>query len=73
MYIGGVSMLLGAALYLTSISMALYALVAFLLIHTFVVRAEEPGLRKRFGPQYEDYCRAVPRWIPRLTRPHLPT
>lgn len=73
MYIGGVSMLLGLGLYLTSVAMALFALVAFLLIHTFVVFAEEPGLRKRFGQEYEDYCRAVPRWIPRLTRRHLPT
>jgi protein-S-isoprenylcysteine O-methyltransferase Ste14 len=73
MYIGGVSMLLGLSLYLTSTSMAFFALVAFLLIHTFVVFAEEPGLRKRFGQEYEDYCKTVPRWIPRLTHRHLPT
>ncbi len=70
MYVGGVSMLLGLGLYLTSVSMALYALVAFLLIHTFVVFAEEPGLRRRFGQEYEDYCHAVPRWIPRFTHRH---
>ena len=73
MYIGGVSMLLGLGLYLTSVAMALFALVAFLVVHTFVVFAEEPGLRKRFGQEYEDYCHAVPRWIPRLIRRHLPT
>jgi protein-S-isoprenylcysteine O-methyltransferase Ste14 len=28
---------------------------------------EEPHLRRRFGADYEDYCRHVPRWIPRLT------
>jgi protein-S-isoprenylcysteine O-methyltransferase Ste14 len=72
MYIGGVSMLLGLGLYLTSIAMTLYAVVAFLLIHTFVVLAEEPGLRKRFGQEYEDYCRTVPRWTPFFTRRHLP-
>jgi protein-S-isoprenylcysteine O-methyltransferase Ste14 len=73
MYIGGVTMLLGWSFYLCSVAMALYALGAFLLIHTFVVFAEEPGLRKRFGQEYEDYCRAVPRWIPRLSRRRLPT
>ena len=73
MYIGGVSMLLGWGLYLASVSMALFALVAFLLIHTFVVLAEEPGLRKRFGQEYEDYCKTVSRWIPRFTHRHLPT
>ena len=73
MYIGGVAMLLGLGLYLTSISIALYALGAFLLIYTFVVSAEEPGLRKRFGQEYEDYCKSVPRWIPRFSHRHLPT
>jgi protein-S-isoprenylcysteine O-methyltransferase Ste14 len=71
MYVGGVAMLLGLGLYLTSVSMALFAGVAFLLIHTFVVFAEEPGLRKRFGREYDDYCKAVPRWIPHLM-PHYP-
>ena len=72
MYIGGISVLFGWGLYLTSVSMALFAGVAFLIVHTFVVFAEEPGLRKRFGKEYEDYCQTVPRWIPRLTHPPLP-
>lgn len=73
MYMGGVAMLLGWAFYLTSVAMTLYAVVAFLLIHTYVVFAEEPGLRKRFGQEYEDFCKIVPRWIPRLPRRHLPS
>ena len=73
MYIGGVTMLLGWSFYLSSVAMALYALGVFLLIHTFVVFAEEPGLRKRFGQEYEDYCRAVPRWVPLISRRRLPT
>src|SRR5579864_3617276 len=28
---------------------------------------EEPTLRRKFGREYEEYCRHVPRWIPRLT------
>jgi protein-S-isoprenylcysteine O-methyltransferase Ste14 len=28
---------------------------------------EEPHLRRRFGQDYDDYRRHVPRWIPRLT------
>ncbi len=67
MYIGGVSMLLGLALDLTSMAMFLFAVVAFLFIHSFVVLAEEPGLQRRFGQEYDDYCKAVPRWIPRFS------
>jgi protein-S-isoprenylcysteine O-methyltransferase Ste14 len=27
---------------------------------------EEPGLGRRFGRDYEEYRRHVPRWVPRL-------
>jgi protein-S-isoprenylcysteine O-methyltransferase Ste14 len=33
----------------------------------FVMAYEEPTLRRLFGDDYVDYCRNVPRWIPRLT------
>jgi len=32
----------------------------------FVRLYEEPTLRKMFGAEYEEYCRNVPRWIPRV-------
>ncbi len=32
----------------------------------FVKFYEEPTLRKMFGSDYEEYCRNVPRWIPRV-------
>src|SRR5215470_2203155 len=35
-------------------------------VHLFVVFYEEPTLRKKFGAEYEDYCRHVRRWWPRL-------
>ena len=28
---------------------------------------EEPTLREKFGAEYEEYCRNVPRIVPRLT------
>lgn len=71
MYAGGIALLLGWALYLKSLAMVLFSGVAFLVIHIFVVFVEEPGLRKRFGREYEDFLRVVPRWIPRLTPPPL--
>lgn len=36
------------------------------LFHLFVVLYEEPTLRRKFGAEYEQYLREVPRWIPRL-------
>jgi len=30
-----------------------------------IVILEEKELRERFGPAYDDYCRRVPRFIPR--------
>ena len=49
---------------------ALYALV-FPAIH-LVVLLEERELGERFGAEYEDYCRRVPRYIPRRTPPPAP-
>jgi protein-S-isoprenylcysteine O-methyltransferase Ste14 len=35
-------------------------------VHVFVVSYEEPILRKKFGAEYEEYCRNVNRWWPRV-------
>jgi len=32
----------------------------------FVRLYEEPTLRNKFGADYEEYCRNVPRWLPRI-------
>ena len=42
------------------------ALVAVVGVALFVRFYEEPTLREKFGADYEEYCRHVPRWIPRL-------
>ena len=39
--------------------------VAFGGVALFVVFYEEPTLRRKFGAEYEVYCRNVPRWVPR--------
>lgn len=35
-------------------------------VHLFAVFYEEPTLRGKFGADYEEYCRNVRRWWPRL-------
>jgi len=42
------------------------AAVAVLGVALFVRLYEEPTLRRMFGTEYEEYCRNVPRWLPRL-------
>jgi protein-S-isoprenylcysteine O-methyltransferase Ste14 len=32
-----------------------------------IVLLEEKELKERFGRDYEDYCRRVPRYIPKIT------
>lgn len=44
-----------------------YAAVVAAGFHFFVLLHEEPSLRRRFGAEYEAYCRGVRRWRPRLT------
>jgi protein-S-isoprenylcysteine O-methyltransferase Ste14 len=42
------------------------ALVAVVGVALFVRLYEEPTLRMKFGADYDEYCRNVPRWIPRM-------
>ena len=65
-YLAVVGLLLGQALLFGSGAVAFYAVLVALGFHLFVVLYEEPTLRRQFGAEYEDYCRRVPRWWPRL-------
>ncbi len=47
---------------LAALTVAIVAVVGTAL---FVLLYEEPTLRRMFGAEYEEYCRNVPRWIPR--------
>ncbi len=68
MYIGVLFVLLGESIFFASPSILRYTLVVWLFFHVFVVLYEEPRLEKKFGSSYEEYCKGVPRWIPRLPR-----
>jgi protein-S-isoprenylcysteine O-methyltransferase Ste14 len=51
-------------------SVAILQLVAAFAVGVilFVLSIEEPGLRAKFGAEYEQYCLQVPRWLPRFGR-----
>ena len=66
MYVGALMVLLGWVTLYQTWALAIYAAAVAVAFHCFVVFYEEPGLRKRFGAQYEQYCSRVGRWMPKL-------
>jgi protein-S-isoprenylcysteine O-methyltransferase Ste14 len=67
-YLAALGVLLGEALLLGSRAVLVYAGAMAVVFHLFVVLYEEPALRRKFGAEYDAFCREVPRWIPRLRR-----
>jgi protein-S-isoprenylcysteine O-methyltransferase Ste14 len=66
MYVGVLSILFGEVLYFEARRVLEFTLFALVACHLFVVCYEEPTLRRKFGASYEEYRRAVPRWIPKF-------
>jgi protein-S-isoprenylcysteine O-methyltransferase Ste14 len=66
LYLGSMLIAAGFALALLSWLVALALALGFVVIYVPVIASEERYLRAAF-PSYDDYCRRVPRLIPRLT------
>jgi protein-S-isoprenylcysteine O-methyltransferase Ste14 len=66
MYLGGLLLLVGFAFYQHSLSILLFAAVLAPITDLLVIFHEEPSLRKKFSRSYEEYCRDVNRWVPRM-------
>ena len=67
MYLGVILLIIGQALLLGREILYLWAAAAWLMFSAILIFYEEPGLRRRFGDDYEDYTRRAHRWLP--TRP----
>jgi protein-S-isoprenylcysteine O-methyltransferase Ste14 len=67
MITGALFALLGEWIILSNYALFLWLLFFFLGNHLYFIKSEEPGLVERFGEEYEEYRRNVPRWIPRRT------
>jgi len=67
-YVAVVAILAGQGLVFASPAVLLYAALLAGGFHLFVVLYEEPTLRETFGAEFDDYCRRVPRWMPRRPR-----
>ncbi len=66
MILGLIILQIGEAILFASYGIAILALLSFVLNTVYFILSEEPGLEKRFGQEYTEYKRNVPRWIPRL-------
>jgi protein-S-isoprenylcysteine O-methyltransferase Ste14 len=68
MYVGAAAGWIGLWVILGHATPAAIAVVvaAALGVHLFVLLYEEPTLRAKFGPDYQEYCRKVNRWWPRV-------
>lgn len=63
MYLAYLAILLGEALVFGEAALFLYVAVVAVAAHLWLLAAEEPGLRRRFGDAFRDYARRVPRWL----------
>lgn len=68
MYVFVALSLIGEAIFFATTLLIIYAGVAVLFCHLWVVYYEEPSLRRRFGESYERYTTNVSRWLPRPPR-----
>jgi protein-S-isoprenylcysteine O-methyltransferase Ste14 len=67
MSLGAMVLFVGTALFHRSCLCLGVAAAMFGVFQFVIVCMEEPGLNKRFGDSYREYCRNVSRWVPRLT------
>lgn len=61
--------LVGETLSIMSHNLLIWTITFFIINNIYFLLYEEPGLKRRFGQEYLDYKKHVPRWIPRL-RPY---
>lgn len=66
MYLGMLAIIAGQAILFESWRLCIYLGCVAIGFHLFVVLYEEPALRKQYAAAYDEFCRRVPRWLPRL-------
>ena len=66
MYVGNFLLLTGLAMIYNSVLGYLVALPVYVGAILAIIGSEEDFLRGKFGAEYDDYCRRVPRFVPRL-------
>jgi protein-S-isoprenylcysteine O-methyltransferase Ste14 len=72
LYLGSAILALGAGIATRSWLSALILIAYFTVFYSIVMRREASELVQRHGAAFEEYARAVPLFIPRLTAAKLP-
>jgi len=71
LYLGSIVIAAGFAVAALSWWIVAILIAMFVAIYVPVIRGEEAFLRSTFKDQFDEYCRHVPRLMPRLTRASL--
>ncbi len=66
MYLAALAIILGEALIIGVPLLFVFVLASAAGFHFYVVYVEEPKLKNRFGQDYGDYLKRVPRWFPKI-------
>jgi protein-S-isoprenylcysteine O-methyltransferase Ste14 len=72
LYLGSAILTVGAGIAARSWICAVILLVYFAVVYSLVMRREESELQLHHGAAFEEYARAVPLFIPRLTAAKMP-
>jgi protein-S-isoprenylcysteine O-methyltransferase Ste14 len=67
MITGVLIVLLGESIAVLSLNILIWAIIFFIINNLFFILYEEPNLGKKFGNEYREYKKNVPRWIPRTS------
>ncbi len=67
LYVGNLGIVLGLCCLAHHPVVYVLTLTFFFGEYFFIIRAEEDFLRQKFGPAFDAFCAAVPRWVPRFT------
>ena len=67
LYVGNLGICLGLLLIAHDPIVYVLGLGFFFGEYFFIIRAEENFLRSRFGAAFDEFCKRVPRWVPRLS------
>jgi protein-S-isoprenylcysteine O-methyltransferase Ste14 len=67
MIIGVFTVLIGESITISSLNILIWAAIFFIINNIYFLIYEEIDLLKKFGDEYSEYKKNVPRWIPRLT------